>query len=195
MTGAITLIVTVLLAQAPVRDAVTPAKVGAGSIVGTVSSDTQPARPLRRAIVTLNAPENSLGRTTVTDDAGRFSFTGLPTGRYLIGASKPGWIGMYHGAKRAGRPGTSLSLEGGQRATVATRLPRTAVITGVVLDSRGQPLPLLTVRAMRYAVVNGERSLVGAGITRGPDERGVYRIYGLHAGEYLVSASTRTNPF
>jgi hypothetical protein len=75
------------------------------------------------------------------------------------------------------------------------RLPRGAVITGVVLDSRGQPVPLVTVRAMRYGVINGERRLVGAGTTRGPDERGVYRIYGLNAGEYVVSASTRMNPF
>jgi len=196
MTGAATLILSVVLAQAPVRDAAqSPAKSGTASILGTVASDTQPPRPLRRAVVALNAPDSSIARTTVTDDAGRFGFTGLPTGRYAILATKPGWIGMYHGARRAGRPGTSLFVEDGQRATVTMRLPRTAVITGVVLDSRGQPLPLLTVRAMRYGVVNGERRLVGAGITRGPDERGVYRIYGLHAGEYLVSASTRTNPF
>jgi hypothetical protein len=196
MSGAGTLLMlSLLLAQAPARDAAPPPKAGTGSISGTVASDTQPSRPIRRAVVTLNAPENSIARTTVTDDAGRFSFTGLPTGRYAIGASKPGWIGMYHGAKRAGRPGTSLFLEDGQRGSVAMRLPRTAVISGVVLDSRGQPVPLLTVRAMRYGVVNGERRLVGAGTTRGPDDRGIYRIYGLSAGEYLVSASTRTNPF
>jgi hypothetical protein len=196
MSGAGTLLLlSALLAQAPARDAATPAKTGTGSISGTVASDTQPSRPIRRAVVTLNAPDSSIARTTVTDDAGRFSFTGLPTGRYAIAASKPGWIGMSHGARRAGRPGTSLFLEDGQRATVAMRLPRTAVITGVVLDSRGQPVPLVTVRALRYGVVNGERRLVGAGTTRGPDDRGVYRIYGLTAGEYLVSASTRTNPF
>jgi protocatechuate 3,4-dioxygenase beta subunit len=195
MTGTATLIMSMLLAQAPARDAATPVRAGAGSISGTVASDTQPSRPLRRAVVTLNAPDNAIARTTVTDDAGRFSFTGLPTGRYAIAASKPGWIGMSHGARRAGRPGTSLFLEDAQRATVAMRLPRGAVITGVVLDSRGQPVPLVTVRALRYGVVNGERRLVGAGTTRGPDDRGVYRIYGLPAGEYLVSASTRTNPF
>ena len=195
MTGAATLLLSVLLAQAPARDAATPAKVGTGSISGTVASDTQPSRPIRRAVVTLNAPENSIGRTTVTDDAGRFSFTGLPTGRYAIAAVKPPWMAMQLGARRPGRPGTSMFLEDGQRATVAMRLPRSAVITGVVLDSRGQPVPMLTVRAMRYGVVNGERRLLGAGTTRGPDERGVYRIFGLTAGEYLVSASTRTNPF
>jgi protocatechuate 3,4-dioxygenase beta subunit len=189
------LILSVLLAQAPARDAATHTKAGTGAISGTVASDTQPSRPIRRAVVTLNAPENSIARTTVTDDAGRFSFDGLPTGRYAIGASKPGWMAMPHGAKRPGRPGTALFLEDGQRATVALRLPRGAVITGVVLDSRGQPLPLVAVRAMRYAVVNGERRLMGAGTTSGPDERGVYRIFGLSAGEYLVSASTRTNPF
>jgi protocatechuate 3,4-dioxygenase beta subunit len=195
MTGGATLILTVLLAQAPARDAAAPAKAGTGTISGTVASDAQPSRPIRRAVVTLNAPENSIARTTVTDDAGRFSFAELPAGRYAIGASKPGWVGVFYGAKRAGRPGTPLSLEDGQRATVTMRLPRTAVITGVVLDSRGQPLPLAIVRALRYGIVNGERRLIGTGITRGPDERGVYRIYGLSAGEYLVSASTRSNPF
>src|SRR5678815_550654 len=75
-----------------------------------------------------------------------------------------------------GRPGTSVAVEEGQVVTIAMRLPRTAVITGVVLDSTGQPVTNLTVQAMRYGVVNGERRLVVTGTTRGPDERGAYRI-------------------
>ena len=194
-----TLLSLSLMAQPPVRDAARTAATGTAAIAGVVSTDAQPSRPLRRATVTLvfadNAPDNQVRRSTVTDDAGKFQFTGLPAGRYLVNASRPGWIGMSYGAKRPGRSGTRVAVEEGQIATIAMRLPRTSVITGVVLDSTGQPVPLVNVRAMRYAVINGERRLVATGTTRGPDERGAYRIYGLAAGEYYVSADVRANPF
>jgi hypothetical protein len=200
MTATATLLLSVsLMAQAPARDGARAAATGTAAIAGVVSTDTQPSRPLRRAMVSLvfadNNPENQVRRTTVTDDAGKFQFTGLPAGRYLVSASRAGWIAMSYGAKRPGRQGTRLAIEAGQVATIAMRLPRNAVITGVVLDSTGQPVPLLNVRAMRYASINGERRLVSAGITRGPDERGAYRIYGLPAGDYYVAADVRANPF
>jgi hypothetical protein len=87
---------------------------------------------------------------------------------------------------------------------------RGSVITGTVRDGLGRPLPDVTVAALRYAVSfqTGERTLqsvpigsagqVSAGYspdafpgTAVTDDRGEYRIYGLAAGEYLVSASAR----
>jgi hypothetical protein len=185
-----------LMTQAPVRDGARAGATGTAAIAGVVSTDTQPPRPLRRVIVTLRTADNPMSPTsTVTDDAGKFQFAGLPAGRYMVGASRPGWTSVAYGARRPGRPGTPVAIEDGQVATIAMRLPRTAVISGVVLDSTGQPVPLLSVRAMRYAMIGGERRLVGVGTTRGPDERGAYRIYGLAPGEYYVSADARANPF
>jgi protocatechuate 3,4-dioxygenase beta subunit len=189
------LLASAFVAQAPVRDGAAAPATRTASIGGVISTETQPARPLRRAIVTLTAPDNAWSGSTVTDDAGRFVFTALPPGRYTLGASRPGWVSASYGARRPGRPGTSIQLEDGQQATVAMRLPRTAVVTGVVLDPNGQPILGLTVRAMRYSVVGGERRLVPAGTTSGPDERGTYRIYSLAPGEYFVNAASQTGFF
>ncbi len=194
MTAALAvLLIYSAITQAPVRDRpAAPSETGTASIAGVVSTDAQPSRPLRRAIVTLSGVDPPTTRTAVTDDSGRFLFSGLPAGRYTVHAARPGWIAAVHGARRPGRPGTSIPVQDGQRATVALRLPRTAVVTGVVVDQNGQPLIGLTVRAMRYAISNGERRLVPTGTTVGPDERGAYRIYGLAPGEYFISAASRS---
>ena len=69
-------------------------------------------------------------------------------------------------------------------------MPRGAVITGLLTDATGQPLPGLQVRAMRFRILppRGERQLVevssGNVVT---DDRGIYRIFGLTAGDYAVS--------
>lgn len=182
--------------QRPARDN-QPPSAGTASIAGTIVSDTQPARPLRRAIVTLLTPDNSFGRTTVTDDGGRFEFAALPAGKFAINASKPGWSSMAYGARRSGRPGTSVQIDEAQRLTISIRLPKAAVITGTVLDPNGQPTAGVIVRAMRYSYAGsgGERRLLQSGVTVGPDERGVYRIYGLAPGDYLVNASSRSGFF
>ena len=142
MTGATaTLLLSLsVIAQAPVRDGARAASTGTAAIAGVISSDTQPSRPLRRVMVNLTSAHSTALRTTVaTDDAGKLQFSGLPAGRYRVTASRPGWISMSYGAKRSGRPGASVAIEEGQVATIAMRLPRTAVISGVVLDSTGQP--------------------------------------------------------
>jgi protocatechuate 3,4-dioxygenase beta subunit len=183
-----------VLAGGQVRDAAPPAT-GTASIVGTVRSDTEQPRPLRHAAVTLNG-DGFTGRTAITDDAGRFAFTGLPAGRYMVNASKRGWVAASYGAKGIGRPGRPVEVAAGARVTAALRLPRAGVITGTVLDGSGNPATGVAVRAMKYTFIpsSGERRLIPSGTTA-LDERGVYRIYGLTPGEYYVSASSTSNPF
>ena len=168
------------------------APTGTASVTGRVMSDTQPARPLRRAIVTLNSADRTVGRTAVADDQGRFTIASLPAGRYLLAASKRGWVTMSYGARASGRPGRAVALADGERVTANLQLPRGAVITGVVLDQSGQPLQGATLRVLRYAYAfnTGERRLVFAGGTGwGPDDRGAYRIYGLAPGEYYIAVT------
>ena len=134
------------------------------------------------------------GRTAVTDDAGRFVFTGLPAGRYnLIVMMKRGWTRMPYGAKAPGRPGTPIPVAAGEGATITMRVPRPAVIAGTVLDEHGQPQGGLVMRVMQYRYTSGERRLVAAPATSfGPDERGQYRIFGLAPGDYYVVATGTT---
>src|SRR5262245_62753019 len=86
--------------------------VGTGSISGTVTLEGA-GTPVRRARVNLVGGELRGGRTSVTNDNGQFSFTALSAGRFTMSVSKPGYVDIAYGAKRAGRPGTPIRLAGG----------------------------------------------------------------------------------
>lgn len=166
------------------------AQASTGIISGVVTSEGS-GSPIRRARVTLSAPEVRGGRTTITNDQGQFTFTALPAGRFTMIASKPGYIDIPYGAKRAGRPGTAIQLAAGQKMERANiSLPKGAVITGIVVDDTGEPAPGTQVRVMRYVMRTGEKTLEQAGQAQ-TDDRGLYRVYGLQPGNYLVSAVPR----
>lgn len=174
----------------PTRDAAEQTAIGAGGITGTVVLEGA-GTPVRRARVSLAGPELRGGRSTFTDDQGRFSFQALPTGRFTITASKAGFVDITYGAKRAGRPGTPVQLAEGQNLTSLTiAMPRGGVITGIVVDEHGEPAPGTPVRALRYVMQTGERRLQQAGQDQ-TDDRGIYRIFQLQPGDYVVNALPR----
>jgi hypothetical protein len=171
---------------------------GLGEISGVVVTDEDNPQPVKRAevraIVTGGEP-----RTTYTDASGSFAFTNLPTGRFLIEASKAGYVRTAYGARRHDRPGTPITLTDAQKKQVLhLRMARGSVITGRIVDEFGQPAQGARVRAQLTRLVNGQRTLVevpiaGAMFGEAADDRGVYRLYGLPAGDYLISATPRNS--
>jgi uncharacterized protein (DUF2141 family) len=149
--------------------------------------------PVRRAQVTLNGQAIRSTRTIVTDDKGHFAFTALPAGRYNLQVSKPGYVSTSYGAKKPGRPGTPIQLGDAQKFDSAgIVMPKGSVITGTVIDEGNEPTPGTQIRAYRYVLRTGERTLQQAG-SASTDDRGAFRIYGLQPGDYLVSVTPRNN--
>ena len=76
-------------------------------------------------------------------------------------------------------------------------MPRGGVIAGTITDETGVPAFGAQVRVLQYRVLNGERTL--APVTTASlmgettDDRGAYRIFGLPAGEYIVTATPRNS--
>ena len=174
----------------PVRDTTDQTALGTAAVAGRVVIDGV-GTPVRRARVSLAAPELRGGRSSITDDQGRFSFQALPAGRFTLTASKSGYVDIAYGAKRAGRPGTPVQLVEGQTLTDLTiAMPRGGVLTGVVVDEYGEPAPGTPVRALRYVMQTGERRLQQAGQDQ-TDDRGMYRIFQLQPGDYIVNAIPR----
>ncbi|MCC7007236.1 MAG: carboxypeptidase regulatory-like domain-containing protein [Acidobacteria bacterium] len=172
------------------RDVVASTRLGTATITGMVLTEGT-GLPVRRARVTLSGQGPQGGRSTLTDDQGRFVFQALPAGRFTLTASKAGYVDASFGAKRAGRPGTPIQLAEGQKLeSVAITLPRGGVLTGMVVDENGEPEPGTQVRAFRYAMRTGERSLQAAGQDQ-TDDRGIYRIFQLQPGEYVLNAVPR----
>jgi hypothetical protein len=173
---------------------VTPG-INTGEISGVVIGGDASRRPARDTLVMLAGTDVGLIRVSATDAKGRFAFTGLPAGRFLLGAGKPAYVTSLYGARRVGRPGEIIVLTPGQkRRNTTLTLARGAVIAGRITDDDGQPLPGARVRVMQRRAAAGEVSLTGdlgdpAAATT--DERGLYRIYDLPPGEYAVAVQPR----
>lgn len=177
------------------------APVGTASVSGSVmlAGTGDPVRRARVQLTSIPSPTTSgpvfrLSRQATTDDNGRFQFAALPAGRYNLTVSKPGHVSVTYGQRQpgSGRPGTPIQLIDGQEFTAHLTMPRGSVLTGVVLDEHGEATPGTSVRALRYVIQNGVRTLQPAG-TGSTDDRGIYRIYALQPGEYVVCAVPRQN--
>jgi protocatechuate 3,4-dioxygenase beta subunit len=185
--------------QDPPRDVSTPVR-ATGVLSGVVVSDDTNLVPIRQAIVTLNGA--GVAETTTTDDRGAFVFDGLPAGRFTLSASKAAYVTSAWGATRPNGPGTPIVLAQGEaRRDLTVRLTHGAVLTGQVRDQFGLPAPHQSVFALQLRWVEGRRVLRPVAAESGSityaspaagyhaamtDDRGLYRLYGLAPGEYLV---------
>jgi len=179
--------------QSQPRDAVAPvAPTGTSRVEGRVVGTDQSATPVRGALVNLRSPDGVWGSTAVTGDDGRFVFEGVPAGRYSLQATKAAWLRSNFGAARPGRPGTPLTVADNQRLEDLTIvMARGSVITGRVTDPLGRPMPGVEVDALtaRLAPMTGERQMRSSGLGATSDDQGVYRLWGLAPGSYVVRAA------
>ncbi|HEX5071481.1 MAG TPA: carboxypeptidase regulatory-like domain-containing protein [Vicinamibacterales bacterium] len=184
----------------PRRDAVTAppptaSLVGTGAIGGVVTNDDG-SKPVRFAYIVLIGTGTGVVKFSSSDADGKFLFGALPADRYTIGASRPPYLGTVAGARRPGRMGTAIALTDGQKiANLAIRMSLGAVITGTIVDDKGQPAPNVSVGAYQMRLQNGERVPVAVGTRVMTDERGRYRLFGLVPGDYMVAvAQTSVTP-
>ena len=153
------------------RDTAAQPTIGTASIAGVVVTDETPPQPVRRAIVTLTGDDLRPSRGAITDDDGRFTLSGLPAGRFILTAMRASFVTSLYGAKRAGRPGTPISLTDGQTQNVVVRLWRGAVIAGVLRDDTGEPVAGIPVTAERISGSGGGPALTlsnNGGVTNEP---------------------------
>ena len=171
------------------RQGRTPVPAGTATVTGSVivAASGQPARGAR---VTVSANDINVSHSTETDGLGRFSFVALPAGRYSLSASKPGYVQASYGQTRPGRPGTPIQLADGQRFDARLQIYKGGVLTGTILDEHGEAVPNTQVRVMRFALQAGQRTLQSAG-TGSTDDRGIYRVFNLQPGDYVVCATPR----
>jgi hypothetical protein len=125
------------------------------------------------------------GATANTDDDGNFQFEGLAPASYAISASVPGFITPPpEGENSAG------VYRLGEFANV--RLVKGGVITGKVTNASGDPLVGVGVAVVRVGGIDGETDdqpvFQSFGRNWRTDDLGVYRVYGLVPGAYIVQA-------
>ncbi len=175
------------LQQQPPVKTFNPLK-GTGSIRGRVTAaDT--GLPVRRATVRLSAGGGPT-LVTATDADGAFEFTGLPAARFTLMVQKGGLIQVVARPLPFGR-GQTIELAAGQRMDgVVIRVMRGGVLTGRVLDEFGEGEPGALVQVHRIRYMQGVRRLTAMSVQT-TNDIGQYRIYGLEAGTYYLSATIR----
>lgn len=152
-----------------------------GTINGKVVNET--GQPMTGASAFIRAVNSSTGRTITTDSEGNFQANGLPAGLYLVWASAPAYTTIPSDLTT---PTTYYRIGD----SVRVDLVRGGVITGTVTNATGEPMVAVRVRATMIRDAKGQpfRS-PGFGASEQPtDDRGIYRMFGLLPGTYLVSA-------
>jgi protocatechuate 3,4-dioxygenase beta subunit len=130
-------------------------------------------------------------RSTTTDEEGNFRFTDLSPRPYSISV-----IGSRGYAQQSAVTGSGERryYRIGENAHIS--LIRGGVITGRVTNVASEPLIGIQVIAIRMRNADG-RPVRTPSSSRGrfTDDRGVYRIYGLQPGGYIVVANSNSNYF
>jgi protocatechuate 3,4-dioxygenase beta subunit len=182
----------------------TPTNRGAATATGSVAGrvTTADGKPVANVGVALmpaefNSPfdHKPAGHAT-TDVDGRYKIVGVPAGRYRLQTLAPVFTSPD---ERAGSPFNSgkIVTVGANEAVenIDVVLVRGGVITGRVTNAEGKP-----VIGERVMVTNADQpnaSGINSSVVNPfefeTDDRGVYRIYGVPAGRYLVSVGQDRN--
>ncbi|MEK7830089.1 MAG: carboxypeptidase-like regulatory domain-containing protein, partial [Acidobacteriota bacterium] len=197
----------IAVAQQPAADKVEPSKTG--SIKGRVlGEDGQPlsnipvmaipfGRNAARRPGQPQAPQPAASPAqTITDDEGNFEFVNLAPASYAISASAPGYVAPTPEDAEDEEENRSGLYRLGDVANIS--LVKGGVITGKVFNASNEPLTGVSVSVIRIGNVNGEpdelSAVRGQGRSWRTDDRGVYRVYGLIPGTYIVQAGQIGRP-
>jgi len=180
------------LAFHSVQSQTAEAKTGTATVSGRVTLKSEPARGVvvhLQSEEAMKAEDRSPGLRMKTDENGRFRFAGLKAGRYMLIAFTPGFVTPSENT--FGPRTKTIDLADGENVdNQEITLKRGAVITGRVTDANGKPLVEQRVELTRLDD-RGQPARSAPGFNpyaNSTDDRGIYRIYGLQAGRYLIGA-------
>ena len=142
------------------------------TMVGTVSAQTQ----------------------AVTDDSGRFMFTGVEPGDYRISVDREGYVRQEYGQRSFNSPGTIVSVAAGQRVTnIDFQMIPGGSISGRIFNEEGEPIANASVQAQTYTYQQGRRVLMPTGQGAQTNDLGEFRLFWLSPGDYYITATRRGN--
>jgi len=158
------------------------AKKGASFITGRLIDESGQPIPNAGVFVRKAGASTSQNRSMGTDENGRFRADDLAAGAYSVSAHVPGYVPVTEALQRE-------YYHAGDEVTL--RMMKGGVITGTVTNSAGEPVVGVRVSPLRVRDSENKtiRGAVLSGNFRTTDDRGVYRMYGLAPGTYLVVAS------
>ena len=149
-----------------------------GTIDGKVVNES--GQPMSGAAVSVRLVSSGIGRSTIADQEGNFRVNGLETGLYAVSANTPAYTNA------PGDPDAPKYYRLGD--SVRVDMVRGGAITGTVTNAMGEAVISVRVRAQMIRDAKGRAARFSGTFEQQTDDRGVYRIYGLPPGTYLVFA-------
>jgi hypothetical protein len=173
----------IVFAQAKNESAAQETKTrSANAIAGRVLNES--GQPMPNGTVYVSGTgKQPTRRATSLDEDGRFRVDGLPRGVYYVSAQVRGYVlASESGERTSYRPGDTVNLV----------VRKGGVITGTVTGSSGEPVIAVRMSAIPLRDLEGHpRQRSGGEFPRYTDDRGVYRLFGLSPGFYLVVAGSK----
>ncbi len=150
-----------------------------GVITGRVVNENGEPHVNVNVLVRPDTPEGLPVTQITTNREGVFKLSGLAGGSYMVSAAVPAHIPKS--------PGTRPAYKDEELVTLV--LIKGGVITGTVINTKGETIVGIGIR-VRLARDESGRSYgdMGRYYDSMTDDRGVYRVYGLPSGTYVVSA-------
>lgn len=163
-------------------------KIGEKGLAGAVVSLASAVSGANRQRNLPIAPPTSGGQA-VTDAEGRFQLNNIAAGSFRVSVTAPGYV-------LAGSELTVQVAEGQAIKNLELAVAKGGVITGKVTSNGtrpviGEPVTLTPVDATGQPV----QMRLPSGLNFRTDDRGVYRIFGLPAGRYLLSVGRGEGSF
>jgi hypothetical protein len=171
--------------QQSVPNRETPDAAGTGMITGRVVNES--GQPVANAVVYVRTAGSGVNpHTASTDREGAFQVSGLDRAAYYVSAAAPAYITPPRESPSTPvpmyRPGDSVTLT----------LIKGGAVTGTVINAAGEPVVGVAVRVQMVRDASGRVLPGGASRERATDDRGIYRVYGLMTGTYVVLAGGPT---
>ena len=172
-----------------------PAIQSTGTISGRTLVEGKPATGVRLFLVPADnsGAKDAIASQGISNEEGAFRITSVPAGTFFLTTEPSAYILTNN--DRGGFPGRMVTIRGGEEvAHVDVVLEKGAVLTGRVYDADGEPLIGERVAVQRQTDRGQERPVTLSNLSGETDDRGVYRIYGLSVGKYILSVSRSDRP-
>lgn len=161
---------------------------------------TTEGKPVSKAVVRIQGGGGGRGGpppksyVEVTAGDGRFSVEDIAPGSYQTSAQLNGYREQIYSpsAPASRRPGAFTIAAGDSVRDIEITLVPLGIVSGLVLDSDGDPVPRIQVQLMRYTFNQGRVQLTNSsGVST--DDRGLFRFGNLQHGRYYLRANA-SNP-
>jgi Carboxypeptidase regulatory-like domain len=168
---------TILSAPAALAQNTTAPDSQYASVAGVITNSVT-GEPVLRAHIQFLRGREVWG--AMSNAEGKFSITKMPPGEYSIVAERIGFV-----MKVTDRSNEIELGPGEKKDALKLQLTPLGAISGRVLDAEGEPVQNAMVTA------DGPNDMVATALT---DDKGAYRLGGLHPGRYRVKAAPQSLP-